>query len=164
MPLRQHAELRARVAERWRQLGYARDTAEGYLQWVDRYRSWCRVHDYDDVEQLTRRSVDRFSRSYASTRGIVVRSTVLGARPAIHTWARTLTAFGFDVPAWVPPRVGPFDEILAPYREFRRRWRGLAESSLGPECDAAIRFMKWMRRHRQHLTLLRCRASTVPSW
>jgi len=143
--------MRARVAERWRQLGYAKDTVEGYLQWVERHRRWCGVRGYDDVEQLTRRSVDRFARSYASAMGIVVRSTVLGARPALHTWAKTLKVFGRDVPAWVPPKVGPFDEILTQYREFRRRWRGVTESSLRPECAAATRFMKWMRRRRQPL-------------
>jgi len=83
--------------------------------------------------------------------GIVMRSTMLSARPAIHTWAKTLAALGRQVPAWVPPKTGPFDEILVPYRGFRRRWRGVMESSLRPECDAATRFMKWMRRRRQSL-------------
>ena len=146
--------MRARIAEKWRQLGYAEDTVESYLQWVARYRGWCQVRGLDDVEQLTRRSVDRFARAYASARGLSVRSTALGAGPAIHRWAKTLPALGFHVPAWAPRKVGPFDEILARYREFRRRWRGVMESSLGLECHAATRFLKWMRRRRQPLGLI----------
>lgn len=140
------------MVERWLALGYAKDTIEGYLQWVARYRRWSRNLGLDEAEHLTRRSVDRFARTYARLRKIDVRCTVLGARPAIHTWARTLAAFGFQVPGWVPPRKsGPFDQLLAEYRAFRRRWRGVMESSLRPECDAIIRLLKWMRRRSQPL-------------
>jgi integrase/recombinase XerD len=84
-----------------------------------------------------------------------VRVTVLSARPAVHTWAKAIARLGCQVPAWLPPpRVGPFDEVLARYREFRRRWRGVMVSSLRSECSAITRFLTWMRRRRQPLTSL----------
>jgi site-specific recombinase XerD len=149
-----NARQRARVVEFWRGLGYSADTIEGYLQWVERHRSWCRARGLNDVGQLTRRSVDRFARSYARAREIDVRTAVLGARPAVHTWAKAITGFGFEAPTWVPRVPGPFDELLARYREFRRRWRGVMESSLRAECVAITGFLKWLRRRRQPLRSL----------
>lgn len=154
MAERRHASLRARVLQRWRELGYASDTIEGYLQWVARHRAWCLARGTDQVEDLTRRSADRFARSYARARKIDVRTAVLAARPALHTWARAVARLGCEVPAWVPREAEPFDELLARYGEFRRRWRGVMESSLRAECRAITQFLKWLRRRRLPLSSL----------
>lgn len=150
-----HARQRARVVEWWGDLGYSAETIEGYLQWVERRRAWCRARGLDEVGQLTRRSVDRFARSYARARKIDVRTTVLAARPAVHTWAKAVAKCGCKVPAWVPRVVGPFDELLAQYGEFRRRWRGVMASSLRAEGVAITGFLKWLRRRRVLLTSLK---------
>jgi site-specific recombinase XerD len=150
----EHAQRRALTIASWRDLGYSKDTSEGYLQWVERYRAWCRARRLDEIRQLTRRCVDRFARLYAKTRRVNVRRTIFAARPALHTWARALARLGHPVPPWVPPRVGPFEEVMAPYREFRRRWRGVAESSLCTECGWLTRFLEWLRRHHRRLASL----------
>ncbi len=152
-----HARQRARVVEGWRDLGYSVKTIEGYLQWVERRRAWCRDRGLDEVGQLTRRAVDRFARSYARARKIDVRTTVLAARPAVHTWAKAVASLGCEVPTWVTRVAGPFDELLARYSEFRRRWRGVMVSSLRAECVAITRFLKWLRRRRVPLTSLTVR-------
>lgn len=149
--------LRSRVLEAWRGLGYTRDTIEGYLQWVERRRAWCRARGVDQVQSLTRRSTDRFARSYARARKINVRTAVLAARSAMHTWARTLARLGCEVPAWAPPAAGAFDELLARYGAFRRRWRGVMESSFRCEGRAVKSFLKWLRRRRVPLTSITCR-------
>ena len=152
-----HASRRARVRRCWRDLGYASDTIEGYLQWVERHRAWCRARGLDEIEELTRHSVDRFARSYARARKIEVRGAIRGARPAVHAWARTAAQLGCNVPAWVPRRAGRFDDLLARYSAFRRQWRGVMESSLRAESRAITQFLKWLRRRRVPLACITCR-------
>jgi site-specific recombinase XerD len=147
-----HARVRAEVLHSWRDLGYASDTIEGYLQWVARHRSWCRARGVDQLDELTRRSVDGFARSYARARKIDVRTAILGARTALHTWAKTVARFGCEVPVWRSREARPFDELMARYSEFRRRWRGVMESSLRAEWRGVTQFLKWLRRRRLPLT------------
>ena len=147
--------LRARFAEAWCREGLSARTIAQYLTWAERYYSYCRQRGTDGSGRLTRRDVDRFARAYARRWRLKVPVCIHSVRPALHRWARALAGTGVRLPEWLPPKPpGPFDALIFRYRAFRRRWRGVRESSLDQETISIIKFLQWLQRRRQPLSSL----------
>lgn len=148
-----HDRLRAKIVEVWRDRGHTEATIAHYLKCVERYRLYCLRLGVEEIGRLTRRSVDRFATAYARRRGRDVEQCIEEARSSLRAWARAAAVTGLRVPDWVPPgKPGPFDDELARYYEFGRRWRGVKDTTLDRESEVITRFLKWLRQHRQPLS------------
>lgn len=56
------------------------------------------------------------------------------AGAALRAWARCLRALGYSVPPWIEQKKpGATERLLAEYFEYRRKWRGVKDSSLRVE-------------------------------
>lgn len=154
-----HAKVWAQALEYWRELGYAKSTVQSLGVLVSRYRAWCRSRHLDEVDKLTKGGVTQFARWYAKTgNSSEIRHTIVRVRGTLHTWAKTLIRLGCRVPPWTSrSRPHPFEDILGPYCEFRRRWRGVAETSLYKEHRHLVGFLTWLRRRRRSLEALSVR-------
>lgn len=138
----------ADVVRYWYEQGYRARVIRDYLLWMKRHHA-----HYGAVrpDLLTRRDSLRFLRYYFRRHGLSW-SAFHVARAALRTWSKALAALGVNVPPWVPPRrPDAFATLLAEYRDFRRRLRGIQESSLDQECRAARAFLRSLRRRRRPL-------------
>lgn len=153
-PSREH--LLARFVEKAREDGYRPTTIQMYLRWIARFHSHCSRRGLpDESGELTRRNVERFTRRYVvGKRRLKARPAVKAASAALRRWARTLADGHIEVPAWEQTPQGPFDDLLSRYRLFRRRWRGVRESSLTQDAVRITRFLHWLGCHRQSLATL----------
>ena len=129
----------ARVAGWWREAGYSETTIKSYLEWLRRHRTQYGVHGRC---RLTRREVLRFVRAYARRRGINASRACRSARTALRAWSRALAEMGEKVPPWTAPNTpGPFADLLAEYRRFRKCLRGVQDSSSTRECQHIRNFL-----------------------
>jgi integrase/recombinase XerD len=156
------AQLLSRLVEQARRDGYRPITIQIYLRWIERYgtglhRRLPGLELSEEAKRLTRRDVERFARRYARKRGFNELATLKNARAALRRWARTLAEGGIDVPAWEATPTDPFDVLLSRYRTFRRRWRGVSDSSLAQDVARVRLFLRWLYRRRKSL------ASLVPA-
>ena len=120
-----------------------------YLQWVRRFRSYCRQHHLDEISQLTLDGAIRFTHTYIGprTKGAVGVSSCFVARTALRAWACTPHALGESLPQWRrkrgPTRLSP---LLSAYRRYRLSHRGVGEATLQRDVETATAFLALLRR------------------
>lgn len=142
------------VVRYWREQGYRARVIRDYLVWMKRHHAH---HGAVRPDLLTRRDSCRFLRWYFRRHGFAW-SGFHAARAALRTWSKALAALGVNVPPWVPPRrPDVYSALLTEYRDFRRRLRGIAESSLDMECRAARAFLRLLRGRRRSLSSITIR-------
>lgn len=137
------------VVRYWSALGYSPAVIQQYLVWMKRhYERYGAVRP----DKLSRRDALQFARHYVRAHGLA-ESSLDTAHSAFRTWAKTLAALGTGVPPWVPPQPpGRFESILADYRDFRRRLRGVRESTLELECRHVRALLQLLRERRRPLS------------
>ena len=83
-------------------------TAQQYLQWIGRFKKYCRALGLDEPAELTHDGARRFQAWYASSRQIS--TTHLGlAGSSVRSLRRVYEVMGMPIPPWRPnePRKPP---------------------------------------------------------
>lgn len=76
-------------------------SAQQYLQWISRFRRYCRSLGLDEGAELTRDGVERFQTWYARSRRINAANLNL-ARSSLRSLRRVHEVMGMPVPLWQP--------------------------------------------------------------
>src|SRR5579871_1352635 len=87
----------------WRKGHLSRGTIAIYLQWVRRFKKYCKNRKLIETEQLTAVGVRRFTRAYDGPRLTgqkCAQETRNVASNALHAWAVALDALGVTLPPW----------------------------------------------------------------
>jgi len=138
-----------RAARPWRELGYADEVTRKHLKWIDRYREYCLARGIEEEQHLTRRDVDTFARRFARQHGLKEMATVRRARAVLRQRAYDLAAIYHAMPPWVPPtKPGPVATLLGEFNEFRKKWRGVRDSTLYLQGRHVTQFLSSCRRRR----------------
>ena len=136
------------VVRSWRSSLLSQGTLVIYLQWVRRFRSYCKERGLDEASQLTLEGALRFAQDYAGPRkgqSLAVK-TRLVARNALHAWACALRSIEIPVPPWHPKRPSPrLSPLLAAYCQHRRSHCEVAEATLRRDLRTAKAFLGLLR-------------------
>ncbi len=120
-----------------------------YLQWIRRFRSYCRRHHLDEASELTLAGAIRFGRAYKGPRakgGIGVSSCQVAGN-ALRAWGCTLRALGVSVPHWREPRPrSRLSPLLASYSRYRFSHCGIATGTFQRDVETAKAFLTLLRR------------------
>jgi integrase/recombinase XerD len=139
----------------WRRGHLSLSTIVIYLQWVRRFRAYCRDQNLVETEQLTRAGVRQFTRFYVGARlkgRQLAESSCSGARNAVHAWACAVRALGTSVPPWHDPQSpAPLPPLLTEFCQFRLTHHGVAKGSLWRDIDTARGFFTLLRQRRRPL-------------
>lgn len=148
MHIRPKDERERLVIPSWRRSGLSTKTIMMYLDWVRRFRIHCLRLGLDETKELTLEGAAKFCSAYVGPRvkGSLAKSSQDTARNALHAWACTLQMLGEDIPPWEPMRrVKRYSPLVEEYVEFRRRHKGVSDSSLPRDADIAQRFLVHLR-------------------
>jgi len=132
----------------WRDSHRTENTILQYLQWVRRFRMYCRGSGRSEREHLTRLEVEEFARRYRGPRmRRCAPHRVTGpARTALFAWSFSLKMLGRVVPEWqnapAPANVRP---LIGEYVAYRRRYRGVAAATLIRDISTAEEFLVGLR-------------------
>jgi integrase/recombinase XerD len=120
-----------------------------YLQWVRRFRAFCRARNFDVGEHLTRQDVLHFVRCYAGPRlGRRKSAPASGAvaQNALHAWSCALRALGVTTPPWRAKREPPpLSLLLEEYRQFRKVHCGVSDRTVRRDLETASEFLTRQR-------------------
>jgi integrase/recombinase XerD len=142
----------AAVVAFWRRGLLSSGTIQNYLQWVRRFRIYCKSRGLIETEQLTASGVRRFLRTYRGRRLrrplhiLNVRAT---AHHGLRAWACALRALGTLLPPWQEQRSDSLPPLLHEYRSWRRANQGIADSTLQRDLPTARSFLLLLRRRRK---------------
>lgn len=105
-------------------------TAGLYLQWIKRYRAYCRRHQFDERAELTLGGAKRFIARYAQFRNLDPQR-LGGAGTALYALNHVYQVMGLNPPAWQPPRplLPPATTLLREYADHLVRRRGNSEKT-----------------------------------
>lgn len=133
-----------RVALLWSASGRTAGTVAVYLQAARRFVGHCRRRRRDPIAQLTRTGVNRAAGEYPrrrDARGDPGRFPRIAGRAL----SCALTAMGYALPQWSPPRQEPVHgPLIRRFLEHRRRYRGVAAVTLRHEAKWATTFMAFL--------------------
>ncbi|HEY4085796.1 MAG TPA: tyrosine-type recombinase/integrase [Bryobacteraceae bacterium] len=141
------------VTDLWRKGHLRPATIRLYLYWVRRFRVFCARRQLDEIQQMTRDGVRRFTRRYAGPR-LQSRVSSPGsgriASNALHAWSCALHALGIAVPAWQIKSEPPaLPMLLEEYRRYRSTHGGVSAGTIRRDIDTATAFLRLMRRRRK---------------
>jgi len=146
------------VVDLWRRGHLSEGSIQLYLQWIRRFRAFCKRNALAEIEELTLAGVSRFCSEYSGPR-VKKRRVSAGsrgvARNALHAWACALQALGIALPLWreeQPPPVLP--PLLEEYRAYRRAHNGVAETTLRRDLGIAQSFFAFLRGNRRTIERL----------
>jgi integrase/recombinase XerD len=146
------------VVDLWRRGHLSEGSIQLYLQWIRRFRAFCKRNALAEIEELTLAGVSRFCSEYSGPR-VKKRRISAGsravARNALHAWACALQALGIALPLWrevqAPPVLPP---LLEEYRAYRRAHNGVAETTLRRDLGIAQSFLAFLRGNRRTIERL----------
>jgi integrase len=136
------------VVRWWRSNGLSPGTLTIYLQWVHRFRSYCKQRALDEMSQLTLEGAHSFARAYrgARKRRPSAAQSQHVACNALHAWACALRSLKVPFPPWrakrPPLRLAP---LLAAYYQHRRCDCEVAEATLKRDLRTAEAFLGLLR-------------------
>ena len=136
------------VVDLWRSNHLSPGTVVIYLNWVDRFRTYCNQRGLDETTELTLDGALRFARAYRGPRkkGPVAIQSQFGARNALHAWACALRSLKLPVPPWrekkSPARLSP---LVAAYCRHRLLHCNVAEGTLQRDLEMAKGFLRLLR-------------------
>lgn len=146
------------VLEVWRQSNFRPGTLVTYLQWVRRFRAYCRERCLDEDAQLTGKGARTFCREYVGPRrrGRVCTASQQLALQALHAWAAALGRLGRSLPPWRPPASSrPLPRLLVAYCAYRSSHRGVAPGTLQRDVAVALDFLGGLRKRRRSIATAR---------
>lgn len=98
------------------------------MQWINRFRRYCRALDLEEVHELTFDGMTRFRAWYAQTRHL--KTVNLGlASSSVHSLRRVYEVIGIPLAPWRSPKTTavPSNPVVRDYAEHLRRHRGNPE-------------------------------------
>jgi integrase/recombinase XerD len=127
-----HAILRVWHADRC----IRESSAQQYLQWIARFRRYCREFRLAEVDELTYEGARRFRAWYARSRKINVAYLGL-ASSSMRALRRVYEVLGVPVPPWSPieRRPPPASAVLRDYATHLARHRGNPEATVHKKLD-----------------------------
>lgn len=119
-----------------------------YLQWVHRFRTYCRKRQLTETDQLTLSGVHNFVDHYVGLRAHGLTPSTCGvARRALHAWACALEGLGVVLPSWRPTSArSSLSPLLNEYCSYRCAHNGVAEGTLRRDTATAAAFLALVRR------------------
>ncbi len=140
------------VLDLWRRGRLSPGTISTYLQWVRRFRAYCKQRKIVETEQLTLLGVRRFARSYTGPR-LKRRRSAQGsqdaARNALRAWACAQEALGEAVPPWRDKHRAPsLLHLLPEYCHYRQAHNGVSKRTLVRDIENARGFLDQLRHRR----------------
>lgn len=137
-----------RVVWLWRRSGVTPGSVITYLDWVHRFRAYCKNSGLDETSQSTRDVATRFADSYVGPRkrGPLAASSRLVCRTALHSWASALRLLKVPVPQWQQSeRPTPLSPLLGAYYYHRQHHCGVANATLLSDIETAEAFLSILR-------------------
>jgi integrase/recombinase XerD len=136
------------VVQFWRNNSLSHGTLVIYLQWVRRFRTYCRERGLDEASQLTLEGALRFAQDYAGPRKgrSLAAQTRHVARNALHAWACALRSLKVSVLPWHPKKSSArLSPLLAAYCQHRRSHCEVEEATLRRDLRTAKAFLSLLR-------------------
>jgi integrase len=144
---------RTQVVRIWRQNRCLRSSTIGvYGLWVQRFKTYCRARELDEVSQLTLAGVDTFATWYAQRQGIDRNLVFEGARSALRAYALALEVLGCATAPWEPgPETGARScPLLEEFEAHLARHRGNPPVTRNKKLAHITAFLAFLRgRHRR---------------
>ncbi len=122
-------------------------SAQRYLQWIGRFRRYCRALGLDEGAELTYDGVRRFQAWY--TRSRKINTTRLGlASSSMRSLRRVHEVMGMPVPPWQPIERGrpPAMAVLRDYAAHLGQHRGNPEVTIRKKLDQVGKLFEHLRR------------------
>lgn len=122
-------------------------SAQQYLQWIGRFRRYCRVLGLDEAAELTRDGVKRFQAWYARSRKI--NNAHLGlASSSMRSLRRVHEVMGMPLPPWRPieRRPPPATAVLRDYVAHLGQHRGNPEITIHKKLDHVGKLLEHLSR------------------
>ena len=122
-------------------------SARQYLQWIGRFRRYCRELGLDEPAELTHGGIKRFQAWYARSRKI--NNAHLGlASSSIRSLRRVYEVMGMPVPPWRPieRRAPPFTALLRDYAAHLGQHRGNPEVTIHKKLDHVGKLLEHLGR------------------
>lgn len=140
------------VVDVWQKGHLSEGTITTYLQWVWRFRKYCKKKNLIELEQLTASGVAKFVSAYVGTRLKGRRGapdTCNVARNGLHAWACALEALGSAIPPWREKHVASLPPLLEEYCRYRRVHNGTSQRTGVRDIKTARRFLQQLQRARR---------------
>lgn len=114
----------------------SQSSAQQYLQWIGRFRRYCRAVGLDEAAELTRDGVKRFQAWYARSRQINSANLAL-ASSSMRSLRRVHEVMGMPVMPWQPieRRPSPTSKVLRDYAAHLGQQRGNPEGTIHKKLD-----------------------------
>lgn len=122
-------------------------TAQQYLQWIGRFRRYCRALGLEEGAELSRDGVKRFQRWYMRSRKI--NPAHLGvASSSLRSLRRVHEVMGLPVPPWrsIECLRPPAMVVLRDYAAHLKQVRGNPEITIRKKLDHVGKLFKYLRR------------------
>jgi site-specific recombinase XerD len=121
-------------------------SAQQYLQWIDRFRRYCRAHGLEEGAELTRDGIKRFQSWYARSHKIDITHLSL-ARSSLRSLRRVHEVMGLPVPPWQPVerRQLPAQAVLRDYAAHLGQHRGNPELTIRKKLDHVGKLFEHLR-------------------
>ena len=127
-----------------------------YLQWVRRFKAYCRAQALEEVSQLTLAGVSVFATWYAKNRGVNRDLAFAGARSALQAWALALDVLDYTTPRWEPtsdPK-WPTSPLLQEFVEHLVQHRGNPVATRKKKVAHIAGFLTFLRGRRRSVAQL----------
>ena len=148
---------RTQVVRIWRQNRCLRSSTIGvYRLWVQRFKTYCRARELEEVSQLTLAGVSTFATWYAKRQGIDRPLAFEGARSALRAWALALEVLGCAIPPWEPvPETGSTScPLLDEFEEHLARHRGNPPPTRRKKLAHISAFLAFLRSRQRNMVEL----------
>src|SRR5689334_9402816 len=135
------------VIRLWRRGHLSEGSIQCYLEWVHRFRAYCRKRRLAETDQLTLAGVDKFTNNYVGPRVHTLAPQTCGvAQRALHAWACALEGLGVVLPSWRHSKA-TFSQspVIKEYCSYRRSHNSIQDGTLRRDTDIAAAFLKLMR-------------------
>ncbi len=144
---RSRDECERDVVRFWRRGHLSPGSIQCYLQWVHRFRDYCRKRRLTETDQLTSVGADKFIHDYVGPRVDTLAPNTRGVvRRALHAWACALEGLGVDLPSWRPTKIAfSLSPLLTEYSSYRRNHNGITEGTLRRDVETAATFLALLR-------------------
>lgn len=122
-------------------------TAQQYLQWIVRFRCYCRERGLEEADQLTHDGARRFQAWYAHSRKISI--THLGlAISSMRSLRHVYEALSLPVPPWKPVerRAPPATAVLRDYAAHLGQQRGNPEGTIHKKIEHVGKLLEHLGR------------------
>lgn len=122
-------------------------SAQQYLQWIGRFRRYCRALGLDEAAELTRDGVKRFQAWYGRSRQINTASLGL-ASSSMRSLRRVYEIMGMPVPPWrsIERRAPPATAVLRDYAAQLGQQRGNPEVTIHKKLDHVGKLLEHLGR------------------